>query len=500
MSKRTGEYNELDDLAPGESLIIIDGEAHRQSDGFGITLRKTLRSQLKSLLPVQSLSIKAILAESFLATFGFDGYDPAKHEIATHVEDKKNYKVEELSWKLIIASFLGLPSRLPPERDRKLDFKTVVRGFIGGWIPRTQVFDEKIWNKKDQWQRAAIPVKLLLILPLKLVTWPFKLLINIVKLFTEFLPKILEICFGLALLQLISLGIEATIKQQSAKSLVLGILSAITSLFYLGSFLAHLIGRLLTSPEKSARIFYYFIQTRTEKALGENWSIFLGVVFAAMSILYSAMLWAIVLPLAVGFVTANFPIVLQAVAWVMQLPVVGPFLSFVQNVFVAIGSATSSFSNVKFAALFSQSLGLQISNAVLFLCTGIAYLAAPMAVILTHFTDRFSNWWAVNVNVYNTEAMVWEGVGRYQRSFDFRNPGISLNLDDTPVSSVTSQPTQLVEDKNKAYEAALRRAGTVHAVDARTASDPTSGVPPQLPSSTGGFKSDASADSLSLNK
>ncbi len=480
MSKQTGEYNELADIS-NETILISGGEIYRPSDSWSLTFRKTLRSSLKSVMPDKLLSFKAILAEAFLAVYGFDGYDPAKHEIATHKEKEKHYDIEELSGLLIIASFLGLPSRLPPEGGYDLDILTILRGFIGGWIPRTRVFDYKIWTKKDLWQRWAIPVKFLLILPLKLLTWPFKLFINLIKLVTEFLPKILELSFGVLLLQSLSLSIEASNKKKISQSLGHGLLSAFISLFYLSSFLLNFIGRMLTSPEKSASLMFHYFQSRLEKTVGKSWSTLIGVVFAGISVIYSIIIWAIVFPLAIGFITTHFPIVLQATAWMMQLPGVGAFLSFMNNVFLTIGSVTASFLNVNVVTLFSQMVGLQVSNTVLFLCAGIASLVTPVAIILTYLTDSLSNWWATKVNVYNTVDVVWLAVSKFQsQNFKLEDYVLDNELENKPVL-VSSVPANIVDEKIKAAEETPIRENHAEATFARTSDDPTS---PQGSSST----------------
>ncbi len=126
----------------------------------------------------------------------------------------------------------------------------------GGWVPvKRDSKGKAIWTEKHRWQIAAIPFKFLIILPLKLLTLIFKILLNIVKAFTEFAPMLLRATSDALLHKLWKLGEETLNTKIEGVALIFTVIGLIFSgvvvvLFYLATHALHFFGRALTSPEK----------------------------------------------------------------------------------------------------------------------------------------------------------------------------------------------------------------------------------------------------------
>lgn len=228
---------------------------------------------------------------------------------------------------------------------------------------------------------------------------------------------------------------------------------------------------MLTSPEKSARIAFHFIQTMVENTYGKSVSYLMGGFFAFTSVFISAVLWAIVFPLAISFVISQFPIVLQALNSVMQLPVLGPVLSILKEVFMAVGTVTFNYISTQILGSISYSIGMTVSNTALLLGCGIAYLLAPVSVILTNLTDRFSNWWALSGE--STEDLIWAEVSKYQTTFTFHN---FSSEDSTPKYDSAHHKTQYDNSKKDTLGSSGVPMTTPPRLKSSTGHSPTPGV------------------------
>ena len=178
----------------------------------------------RQFLPFLVSDFLKVPLRAFLITYGFDGFDLTRSEITYPDRDKpeplKGWQFDK--W-LLVASFFGLPTRPEAFEDGgkitpKLTFKQLMKNFIGGWTPLYHYNEQKqrVWdlNEKGIWRLVvALILKIFVILPLKILAIPIKTLINIVKLFSEFLPMILIPCVRMLvnLALLIAFGIPTLI-------------------------------------------------------------------------------------------------------------------------------------------------------------------------------------------------------------------------------------------------------------------------------------------------
>lgn len=400
---------------------------------------------------------------AFLDAYGFDGFDPINHEISyPDLPKAVRVNVNNISKRLLLASFLGLPSRpvIDPDSQEeitpRLTFKQLLKNFIGGWIPLYHYEEghKKVWDidAKRIWQLIALPIKILIILPLKILAIPVKIAINILKLFTEILPTFLfplitylvnqvtsvvviipalfagglaraaglvkfmpikVLLFFLALLILVPLIV-----------LILGLAIAIYALD-LSLRIISIVCRALTSPEKSARMAYNYGWLK----LGPIG----GVLCAAISVGISAIAWTLTFPVLIGAIAGIFPIVLQAVAWVLHLPGLGTALSGVNSVLTTVGLALGNAFGP--AITFIATLfGVHVTASILILGTAVGMLFAPVCAIASRVADELSNWWARRPEGGPFPGVLSEPKLNRLTFTDGHNP----LLEDTPLSTMWS--------------------------------------------------------------
>lgn len=387
------------------------------------------------------------LKTRFIKAFGFDGYDQ-NTTIITSADGKESpYTGESLPLWVIITSLLGLPNR-PAYVEKGIPRYTMAqffRNFIGGWIPirvvvATSLVDGKYtellkarWTEKKVWQMWGLLVKILLILPIKLITIPFKILLNAVKLVTEFLLPLISYYtakLNILMMQAMPDLIEWTVVRKKRTftyimpgdtsvpsyrskirvgvvALLLLVLLPLTSavlLFQYATVLACRVGLALTSPAKSAQLAF---------ALGRNLDIgfpfisnIVGVLGALMSLALSAVLWTIALPLALGALVTAIPSILTAITWVSQIPFVATSLTWISQLPVVTGSMVllnSFFGTVggALAASFGVAattlaslISVQIPAAALVVGTTLGLLVTPVAAMLSLGADKLSDFWA----------------------------------------------------------------------------------------------------------
>jgi hypothetical protein len=333
-----------------------------------------------------------------------------------------------------VASFFGLPTRPIVDPDNaaivtpKLSFKQLMKNFIGGWIPlyHYNKQEQRVWdlNGKAIWQLIAILVKIFIILPLKILGVFVKTSINILKLFTEFLPMILFpfvkkligiinaiIIFIPSMIGAALIGAGTVIGSRPIKILLYGLgalfllpvvaLNLVSMAINYALRIITIVGRAITSPEKSARMALAYGRELKGEIFGVKVGNIVGVLGAAISMAISIVAWTIAFPLAIGAIVSVFPVVLQAVAWVANLPVVGAFISSaygsLQGAGMAVGAALQPVLGTLFGpviGLISTALGLHLSAAAFAVGTTLGLLLAPVSAIVSRVADELSNWWA----------------------------------------------------------------------------------------------------------
>jgi hypothetical protein len=176
--------------------------------------------------PPIKINFSDLLTKAYLVTYGFDGFDHTTSEIVFAENNAENrrlsdtYQKQDFSTWVLIASFLGLPTR--PSRaaaDAKpvteLGIVQLARNFIGGWEPMFEK-GQLVWTEKKVWQWILLfPIKFPIILLLKIISVPFKFALNVLKLFTEWLPAIAANVFTVWFLNAIDKTRRITAKKKT---------------------------------------------------------------------------------------------------------------------------------------------------------------------------------------------------------------------------------------------------------------------------------------------
>ncbi len=369
---------------------------------------------------------KSALLTAFLVTYEFDGYDSTTGKIVyaddlRNNKDDKRYAGQYVSKSLLKATFFALPSRptafpANPSEDGavipELTRLQVISNLFGGidWNENTPI-------AKMYLQIFGSPIKFPLIFLIKVVAWPFKFTINVLKLFTEMLPWFLSIVMFSTLLRTLFVAHESfqLMKQlynvpeprkeivedllgwpkyvaskigvivMSIPMVVAGAVSLAVYTLYTACNLALIIGRAGTSPEKSMRMA---LANGISLDIGGTRYAF-GGLLAKLSISLSTCIWALVFPLLfTGLVSIAPLIVIQKVNWVLQFPVVNASFIWVQGIFFTI------------KPYFVMVFGSTLATVSTFIGTDLATLgiigimSLLVALPMTIITDNLSNWWA----------------------------------------------------------------------------------------------------------
>ena len=405
---------------------FVHPHTHRLNDaGRAIQFYAKKRvAELEELEPSLFNKIKALwrhIKLAYLAVYGFDGYDITKHKVTT-AKGSGPYEGVLLPFGLVLASFLGLPSRashldrydaaLPstsafthskPNYSPSLSLLQIARNFIGGWIPIREHGEWK-WTEKKRWQVLALPFKIGIILPLKLATLPFKLALNILKLCTELLPALAVDAFKMTYEGLHQLARSVYAEERLGHlkilpALLLGLAALAVRLLVVALNIVKKVGIALTSPEKSAKMAFVYgrksVLDVMKRESAEDIAFAAGVFLGFVSILTSAILWAIFLPVALSALVAYVPAVLQAVTWILHFPVVATSFGAIKGALLSVGTFLGTASTFGGAIGSVASLiGLEVASSVVLLASAFALLAVPLCAILSRIFDDLSNGWA----------------------------------------------------------------------------------------------------------
>lgn len=353
----------------------------------------------------KSLYFKKRLKKVFLETYEFDGYDVSKNTFITAEGDAQahEYLSDQITVGLLATSFFGLPNRAEDSDAGApvLTWKQFGKNIVGGW----KSHDKGLSTAQSRSQKLALFTVKPVIALFKVVGVLLKTTLNIVKLFTEYLPALVWslTANGLGALVRKKQSIAGDGLQRKGLAILLGLPILLLSLVYIMAGMALLIGRAFTAPAKSVKLAVVYglalnlVGEGLSTSYGRNAASFsaslIAVVGALASIALTMVLWGIALPLIMGVAVAVAPGVVPLVAWLSALPWVASSLAFAAGSLTVIGTLAVSFAPL--VAGLAASMGLQISAATL--ATGITFgLMLPAIVVVSSYVaDRFSNAWAL---------------------------------------------------------------------------------------------------------
>ena len=275
------------------------------------------------------------------------------------------------------------------------------------------------WTEKDRWEALLITLFAIPLLALRTLLIIPKLVINITKLFTEFLPAVLSATLSAAKHQLhrfyqdiidngtfFTIGIPfrgKTYPWSPTKTLLEIGLELSDGLLEASLFVSKLledIGRAFSSPEKSARLAFAEVSTtflnnpQFMRIPGATIiANALGGLSALVSIAISATLWAIALPFAFSAIATTFPAVAQVGAVLaMKFPVI---ISAIQSAFSALSALTVAAFGPAVTAI-AGFIGVQASavSATLMTVGVLGALTITAGSIVTAVSDSVGNVWA----------------------------------------------------------------------------------------------------------
>ncbi len=361
----------------------------------------------------------------FLMVYGIDGYDPATHMIipahrhsAGEIQEAYEYKGEPLPWLLLIAAFIGLPTRtgcsestLPDyevigsetgDDDDPLSRSIILRqiptltpmgiwkNMFGGWdtLP-----DEDKYQEKKIWQWATlIPVKILIIFPIKFISIFFKLPINIIKIFTELLPSLAIYGLHIAMAKIYAhiADLDEDTNNSNALKIFGWSLSALfLSLLHMTLKLFTLVGRALFSPDKSARL---------ASANGREVNKKLGFAVFYINKVITGIFWAITIPLLLGAAIIYFPnVVVPVITWFGNLPPIAAALHSMNGALVSFVTEFFAYDITPTVSALALLLHVPVPEAITVIGATLGFFGSSLVVILlswlaTPFSDKWAAW------------------------------------------------------------------------------------------------------------
>ncbi len=437
-------------------------------------------------IPLKDLSKKITKDRKFydLEEFGINDHYSEEHE---HTEKiKKSVKDEIETQEIVdrIITFFGFPSRrirteinykleddyLYTDEDKRTIFYPIgwqlLQNLIGGWDDPSLISTEK---RVLQW--LSLFVKIPVILPIKLLTLLPKTSLNILKLFTEFFPLVAKrFCAHahawavhkylrykshhirefrqsdatqISASDIIDIeklpdpdqkdrnNFDASIDYYSYKILCFtGVLFFVFS-YFLFRALA-IVGRAVTSPEKSMRMAFRYGRMLKISFFGQPAtyliSLLLGTVGASFSLALTIAAWGILFPILIGALTLlplnTVPILTVAVAKlssiIISLPLGNTLIVSIQSLYTAL----SPFLLTVFAPHVTKAcvylLGLKLTTNFILTFSFVGVVAAVIAPRLSHVADVLSDLWAT-----------WKDNGPITYLFNFISWGISLFIFDS---------------------------------------------------------------------
>lgn len=429
---------------------------------------------------------KSALLTAFLVTYEFDGYDCSTGEViysddTRQDNEEKRYLGQYISRSLLWASFLGFPSRATA-----FPAETSGNGGVVPELTRLQFLSNFFlagfdWNEntpaaKKTLQVIGFPIKFPLTFLINLITWPFKFLKNIVKLFTEMLPWLISIVLFSVLLRVLfaahefyqlmyqfySIEVPMTEIAEdllawpkyfiskiamilvSIPMLVASVLSLPIFALYAAFKLILVIGRAGTSPEKSMRMGFANGKSLTISSLGSSVesiiSYSFGTLLGKLSISLSIALWALAFPLIFGALVWIAPLVLvQKINFILQLSAVNASFIWLQGIFLSVKPFFVSIFGTTLTTV-STIIGYDITTLGI-----IGIMSAIVAITMTFVIDNLSNLWS---NWHDIKVVVDNNVPKISHA-----DSIILRPDDFEVEeSVATVISANKKRKSRFYE------------------------------------------------
>lgn len=332
--------------------------------------------------------------KAFKDTFPPDGYDSRTGFTYPNIPTQVKNKTSELG--MCIAAFLGFPSRaegfiiiINNQRYNvpHLTFKQFLKGFIGGFD-----WAEKTCSQKKFLQIfPGLLIKFGIILPFKIATWPLKLAVNISKLLVPLVRMAVDIISNLiqsaaGLLFILTVFLPPIV---AWVPLIAGILiTAINNVAYIVINIAMLCAELVAifalTPLKTMKGIYHFFDTPI-----------IALIFSALSLIISATLWAIAIPILYSAAIALFPSLVGAIAFVTHIPLIATLLAASSGTFIGLSASVGTFF-VSYSAYWAGVFGVTLSSSIISVAGAatIGFFAALIAVPSCYIADALSDRWA----------------------------------------------------------------------------------------------------------
>ncbi len=331
---------------------------------------------------------------------------------------------------------------------------------IGGWDSSSVISTEK---QILQW--IALVVKIPLILPIKLLTLIPKIMLNCIKLFTEFSSLVAKRfsahAFAWIFLKFLDFKYH-TFKRSSNSSkaatwpyylvkflMVIGIVFALFSYYAFRS--TAIIGRAITSPEKSMRMAFRYGRMLQISALGETTTFFIsllvGTIGLCLSLSITIIAWSIIFPILFGALSvysidiARFMLVVVAkLTSVLNSFALGhTLIVLVQSTYATLGPLLFSAFGSVISNVATYLFGVKLATSFIIKFSFIGAVSAVIAPALSSVADKLSNFW-----------VSWKGAGLFTYLVESIKQGIdTLMLDDEPSLQHSSTSAEKEQQNTK---------------------------------------------------
>ncbi|MBX9586675.1 MAG: hypothetical protein K2X50_05395 [Gammaproteobacteria bacterium] len=390
--------NDLQTLAGAVPLTTLGSETLPESP----TLTADEIAEVQEYARPPRIDPDHIWAGAFIETFGFDGFDlpstkvtysTGDHDVNVRTE-KARFTGNKLSPLLAFIMFLGLPSRVVvvnKEGNPRIDPKQLLRNLFGGWDnPARNQDTRKAAAKKNWWNRAFIPVKIIIAV-VHLALWIPKLALNVLKTPFLFFPLVITSYLG-KLNGYLAYRTEANwVKPGALNNLaavfILAPATAIVGLLHNPFRFVPLITRAFFAPEQSARLAWTFGKAiKGHPYIG----LIVGTIAVLMSIALSTALWIIAFPVIITLAVKEIPALTPLLNSIAQLPIVASSVTFISGKFaLVVGSLPAAFTSA--AASLASLVGLTLTAPAVAVGATVAAVSAPTAIIGSRSADELSN-------------------------------------------------------------------------------------------------------------
>ncbi len=388
-----------------QTLLTNPGEDEATVPVGPVTLSSDDLTELHEYARPPTVDTDHIWAGAFARTFPFHGLDLPTARVTFSTGDSKDgvktrFTGDKLHPFLIFVMLSGFPSRVlvvDSQGNPKIDWRQFLKDIIGGWDnpatgPNANTIKRET-KKKNWWNRFLLPVKIV-IAAVHLAIFIPKLLFNVVKLVTEFLPLVITSYLGklngyLAYKTVDNLYSKGILPKLGAL-FILGPLTVIVAAIHNPFRIISLVGSALTAPETTARDAWTFGNSFKKRPyLG----LFVGTIFVLMSIALSTTLWIIAFPVLITLATTHIPALVPYMTSISQLPIVATSLTAIKGGFaLAVGSLPAAFTSA--AAWLASLVGLSLTAPAVAVGATVAAVGIPTGIIGSRAADELSNSWA----------------------------------------------------------------------------------------------------------